>query len=158
MCVAFPIRSYDGTLVAVNARAIETCDPGDRHRIRGQKSLGVFSHTALQADSVILVESAINAMSLATCGFTAAATIGTSVPRWLPQTLALKKVVIAYDADEGGNKGAERLVQVVRLTRGIIRLSPPVPYNDWNDALRGIRRGQLTAWLQAHLPRPMGTF
>ncbi len=90
--VVFPFCDRDGAPVAFQARAID--GEADGHQARGTKSAGVFSTCtdALKAESVILCEAPIDALSLAACGFEAVALGGTSAPAWIVKALALKRV------------------------------------------------------------------
>ena len=137
--VLFPVNGYGGNLVAVSGRFVD----GGRYlktRAAGRTSLGVFSTpSALKAHVVSIVEGPIDALSLALCGLSAMAIIGTSWAEWLPKAIASKSVFIATDADDAGDETAERLTKALASSGcRLLRLRPHIG-KDWNDVL--VRQG-----------------
>jgi len=102
----------------------------------GRTSLGVFSTPdAMKARVISIVEGPIDALSLALCGLPAVAMIGTSWAKWLPEALVSKSVFIATDADDTGDKAAERLNKILAtFDCKLLRLRPYFG-KDWNDVL-----------------------
>ncbi len=135
--VVFPINNQEGKLVALSARAIDDFYLDPKHTVKGQKSLGVFSTPgALDSDTLIITEAPIDALSLATAGFPAVATIGTSWPDWLVEMASKKLVFIAFDNDEdkAGEKASIKLTaQLSGLGAKAQRLLPN--RKDWNEVL-----------------------
>lgn len=102
--------------------------PGSR------KDLGYFSVAAPSATSIILCESAIDALSCfllrprARCVSTAGARPN---PRWLVPLLQSHHVRCGFDADPTGDHMARAMIA---LHPTVTRLRPP--QHDWNDVLR----------------------
>ncbi len=79
----------------------------------------------------------------------ALALVGTAAPAWLPQAAAFRRVVVALDADDAGDRAATGLTDALAsFARSIERLRPPAG-KDWNDALLA-DYGGLCAALEAH--------
>lgn len=160
--VTFPVRNHAGQLVAFSGRACVECAPAGRQRTQGPKREGVFNPAALAGPVPIIVEAPVDALSLATCGYPAAALIGTTAPAWLSTALVGGTVYLATDADppqpDGtpgpGDKAAAALDVAIRRAR-CERLRPPAPWKDWNAALVGLGRATLAAWLSDRLPPPV---
>jgi hypothetical protein len=78
---------------------------GDRKIMLGPKSDGVFvAGAGLPPDPVAIVEAPIDALSIALCGITAVALLGTETPAWLPARLAFRRVLLATDQDAAGER------------------------------------------------------
>lgn len=89
------------------------------------------------AEEVVVTEGAIDALSVAAGGYRAVAVLGAAVADELVanRIAALPgRLVIAFDADEAGERGAERL-QTLLSTRGrpTVRLALPSGVGDVND-------------------------
>jgi hypothetical protein len=100
-----------------------------------QKDLGYFSIAAPRATTIVLCESAIDAMSCfllhpsSLCVSTSGARPN---PRWLPTFLSQgHRVYCAFDADSSGDSMAQ---QMIALYPAIRRLRPT--QHDWNDVLK----------------------
>ncbi len=161
--VAFPFCDRDGAPVAFQARAID--DKPDGHKAHGTKSAGVFSTCAdaLKAESVILCEAPIDALSLAACGFEAVALGGTAAPAWIASALAFKRVYLAFDNDQNGagdTAAAKLALDLQSFGASVSRLAPPredaADKSDWNAMLLHIGAPALCDWLteRLHIPEP----
>jgi len=132
--VCFPIKGKAGELVAVHARLTD----GRKFDklTAGEKSRGVFSTPgAFTAPALVICEAPIDALALAVAGLPAIALCGTSWPEWLPQACGLKNVLLAFDADDGGDKAAEKLgVELSPLGAYAYRLRPKAA-KDWAEVL-----------------------
>ena len=108
-------------------------------RNRGGFWITSGQHSPLQCRTVMLVESAIDALSaealalpcqpqmiLSTAGAACA------LPEWLTGADSLRTVICGYDTDSAGELAAERLATDPR----VVRLRPPPSVKDWNDLLR----------------------
>ena len=96
-------------------------------------------------EPLILVEGLFDALSLAVCGWSSAATIGRWAP-WLPEITRGRTVWIGFDATRQGEIDFLRYIQL--LPNAIVRrLLPPPRCKDWNTAL--VKRGRifLADWL-----------
>lgn len=151
--VVFPICNRGGDLVAVQGRAVK----GDAKRTFGPKKEGAFfapievggrllDPLDRRAPAIIVVEAPIDALSLATCGFPALALCGTSGPSWLHIVCGLRRVILAFDADEAGDRAAEKLAPTLERFGAKCERMRPDGFKDWNDGLRA-ERDELTDWL-----------
>lgn len=145
--VLFPVHDRNGALVAVSGRFTDgRANP--KTQTAGKKSGGVFATPgALDTPLVAVCEAPMDALSLHLCGIPAIALIGTSWPEWLPAALAFRSVLLAKDADKGGDDAAAKL-QPALEARGArtLRLRPRGG-KDWSELLE--KRG--AAGLRAYL-------
>lgn len=159
--VVFPIRGAAGQLVAAEGRAINelfTVRDGSTTKVlsAGPKKVGVFATpNALQQSFLVIVESPINALSLALCGLPAVATCGAgNHPAWLITAARGKVVWTAYDPDTAGENGNQQLAQDLAEDGTPSRyLKPPFDGMDWNDCLQTYGVPAMTAALQAVIHR-----
>jgi DNA primase len=156
--VVFPFCNGVGAPVAFQARALDN-EP-DGHRAYGRKSAGVFSTCAdaLKAETAIVCEAPIDALSLAMCGFPSVALGGTSAPDWMFSALAFKRVLLAFDNDANGagDRAADKLVPALKsFGAKTARLAPQrvsdALKSDWNMMLLEQGAPVLHAWLVARL-------
>jgi hypothetical protein len=136
--VLFVVCDASKAVVAVHGRYLRP-DASPRMKSAGPVSQGVFqTPDALSNPVLIICEAPIDALSLAVCGLPAIATCGAgNIPDWLPDLAKTKKkVLIAFDHDEGGNKGANKLSTALKSV-GVhpYRLYPKTG-EDWNDYLQ----------------------
>ena len=104
--------------------------PGSR------KDLGYFSVSAKDANTIVLCESAIDALScfILHPGTLCISTAGARPnPRWLPPLLCTAQQVVfcGFDADPTGDDTAASMIALHPQVR---RLRPRL--HDWNDVLR----------------------
>lgn len=145
--VVFKLHDRTGQLVAVNVRYIDDRKP--KTRSVGDRSLGVFATPgALVSEApLVVVEGPMDALSLAACGVPAVALVCTRAPRWLRTAAAFRRVLVALDADDEGDKAAVLLEDEVQgFAKSVERLRPPVG-KDWNDALMQTDFQALCDWL-----------
>ncbi len=145
----FPDSDENEKRVSVSYRAIF----GDFKGSLGPKSKGVFAtafaHFGPDVKRVTVTEAAIDALSLATCGVQSFAVNGKDgLPDWFLRRCAFRVVQIAFDADAAGDAAADKLAAVLR-SRGatVVRLRPPEPFKDWNEALIAQGKDALTEYL-----------
>lgn len=141
-CIVFPFRDKAGKVVAVAGRAVR--DGGLDKPALGPKSAGAFWAPCRHYRPlnrvlpwVIVCEAPLDALSLASCGFAALAVGGTSVPAWLVEELAFRRLALAFDRDDAGDEAAARCVKAL-APRGALcrRLLPPEGHKDWNELLQ----------------------
>lgn len=134
--VVFPLVDETGARIGVQARACQAGSAWKRTIYDIDKSGGVFLAGQEPFALPVIVEAPIDALSLAVGGLPAIATVGTGRPNWLPGKCALKRVVLAHDADDAGNKAAESMATELRgFGAEVLRLRPPRGCKDWNEAL-----------------------
>lgn len=96
--------------------------------------------------SITVTEDPLDALSLAQIGFPAVALCGIRPPTWLHLVCAFRRVLLAFDADEAGDRATDtQTYALVSFGAHCERLRPD-GFKDWNDALRG-GRDELSDWL-----------
>jgi uncharacterized protein with GYD domain len=149
--IVFPLRDQAGALVAASGRYIQSAaQPKARHG--GAASAGVFAtYGALRCELVTICEAPIDALSLAACGFAAVAANGCNLPDWLPAALAFKRVLIASDADDAGDKAAlEWIAKLQAFGARCVRFKP-YRAKDFNEALQRDGKSATATYLEARL-------
>lgn len=139
-CLVIPLKNESGQVVSFYGRRISDREP--KHLYLKGPHRGLVNRQALEVwrDTMILTESLLDGLSLITLG----------IENVLPcygahgftadhlnalQRQMTQKVVLAFDADEGGRKGAAK-VQAQLLEAGFeVALIEPVRAKDWNQAL-----------------------
>ena len=154
--VLFPIRTRSGELLAAQGRAVK----GSAKRTHGPKKEGAFFAPVVLGErifapldkripSIILVEAPIDALSIASCGFPSLALCGTSGPSWLHLACGLRRVSLAFDADDAGERAARSIeAQISPFGARCERLCPQ-GFKDWNEWLQGDRVA-MTGFLEAN--------
>lgn len=153
--VVYPFGDAAGETVALEGRFL---DAGARVKgmCAGPKRAGVF-YAPLLSDYpgvLIITEGAVNALSVALCGFPALATGGAAnLPAWLPARCRRKRVYIGFDPDAAGQAGARRLAAALGAA-GVPAtwLHPPLEGVDFNDYLQYYGQPALTRTLAAAIP------
>jgi hypothetical protein len=140
---------YDqrNTLVSVHGRYLEVNRRQDKMLTIGPGGGTLNILGGWQADPLIIVEGLFDALSLATCGYPCAATIGRWVP-WLPEIAAGRTAWLALDAGRPGEAEVSRYAERMRSTQ-VRRLMPPGHSKDWNTALVKRGRGVVADWIHA---------
>jgi len=134
--IVYPLCDQAGKLAAVGVRYV---DGGDDPKTRtgGRLLLGAFVVPgAFDGESVVIVEGPADALALALCGVSAVALHRTSAPAWVLRACAFKRVLVALDADDGGEKGVAQITPLLSAYGATVeRLRPPAG-KDWNDTLQ----------------------
>lgn len=146
--VVFPICDYDGYQIGANGRYFQPLPNGHTSMTAGKKSGGVFC-APLQfpngrvlrpfdrdAPAVIVTEAPIDALSLAAIGFPAVAFCGCDAPSWIHLKCGLKRVVLAFDADDADDKAAKSLKARLAPFGARCERLRPESGKDWNEALQ----------------------
>lgn len=161
--VVFPVRDLEKRLVAAQGRAVR----GNAKLTAGPKRNGVFLAPALKnpisptddaslavfqpleatLPAIIIVEAPIDALSLATCGFPALALCGTSGPHWLHIACGLRRVLLAFDADEAGGRASSDIETRIASFGARCERMAPEGAKDWNEMLLQRGRDFLSDWL-----------
>ena len=147
--VIVPLYGCDNQLVSIHGRYL--------HTVRGQpKMLTVGPGNGLisvlggrRAEPIIVVEGLFDALSLATCGWSALATIGRWAT-WLPDRCVGREVWLGFDASKGAEAEATRYQGALSGAK-VRRVRPPGRSKDWNSALRKHGVAALQYWLKHHL-------
>ena len=152
--VVFPLRDAERNLVAAQGRYLGDGDgKSPKARTAGNKKAGVFAtadfhESRKRGAPIVITEAPLDALSIAACGFPALALCGKDGwPEWLPIVCAFHPVALAFDADEAGDAGAEKLARVLAgLGARTFRLRPEGA-KDWNEILQRQGREVLSEWL-----------
>lgn len=131
--VVFEVRNRAGEIVGTQGRAISPDEFGPKAYTSGSISLGVFTTPgAWDAPVLVVAEAPLDALSLHVCGLPALATLGSSLPEWFAVACAVRPVIIATDADDGGDRAAEKWMARLRPLVGNVHRLRPVGHKDWN--------------------------
>ena len=132
--VMFPIIDVSGNVIAFGGRVMDDSKPKYRNTMDTpvfKKSRNLFAlNFAKQvcAESIILCEGYMDVIAMHSAGFTnAVATLGTAITSEQARLMSryTKKVIISYDADEAGQKAAQRAMKMldeVGLEVGVIKV------------------------------------
>lgn len=156
--VVFPIRDAQGALVAAQGRYLQDgSGSGPKARTAGDKKAGLFITAGLwdavgRGAPIVVCEAPIDALSLALCGYPALALCGKDGwPSWLVLKCSFHKVALAFDADEAGDAGAEKLHNALfSLGARPFRMRPEGA-KDWNQLLIEQGREHLEEFLALRL-------
>ena len=109
--ITFPVIADDGIIGTVYGRAIDDKGKHDRHLFLPGPQSGIWNHAALKSPEIIITEGIIDALTFWCAGFQNVTT-GYSA-KTLPEelldaliTAKTQRVLIAFDRDEAGDKGA----------------------------------------------------
>lgn len=147
--VVFPARDEKGALIGAQGRYT---DERETPKTRTVGSAGVFlTPGALDADVLTLTEAPIDALSLAMAGVPALALFGCNLPEWFHRLRSFPRVAIATDADEAGDRAAEKwAARLEAFGACCYRLRPDASIcselegaKDWNGALKLIDAADL---------------
>ncbi len=150
--VVFPIVDREGNALAIHGRATSAEFIDTPKKTKGKRKEGLFQTAdAFDADILFLVEGPADAMTLHQCGFAAVASVATSIPSWLPNQMAFRKIIVALDADETGDRDADKHINEFRAHGArAVRLRPEGA-KDWNDMLQSIGADALREFVQDKL-------
>jgi len=138
-CIIFPVINTDGIITGIYGRRIT--GTGDKHNYLPGGHLGFFNSRALIAKEVIITESIIDALSVMTLGYrNVIASYGaqgfTDEIRDGLISAGVEKLYVAFDADNGGNRGAEKIVEKLQgAAVQVYRVTFPDGF-DPNDFIR----------------------
>jgi Toprim-like len=143
--VLMPLYDDRGRLTSVHGRYLHATRTQDKMLTLGAGGGTVNVLRGWRGEPLILVEGLFDALSLATCGWSCAATIGRWAP-WLAAATAGRVVWLAFDAGRAGDADVQLYRQ--RLPDAAVRRLPPPPRcKDWNTAL--VKRGpaEVARWV-----------
>jgi DNA primase catalytic core len=121
--IVFPVVAESGEIGTVYGRAIDDGGKHERHLFLPGPQRGVWNPAALRSAEVILTEGIIDALTFWSAGFRHVTTSysAKALPEeMLDALLAAKvaRVVIAFDRDDAGDRGAEEVAAQL-MARGI---------------------------------------
>lgn len=157
--VVFPLKNRAGKIIAAQARAIE----GAAKLTAGPKKDGAFFAPVQMSSGrifapldestpvIAVTEAPIDALSLASAGFPAIALCGTSGPNWLHIACGLRRVALALDADEAGEKASAELERILKPFGARCERLRPKGAKDWNEMILQLGPTVLGDWLSSRL-------
>jgi len=109
--IVFPVIAESGEIGTVYGRAIDDGGKHDRHLFLPGPQRGIFNPAALRSPEVIVTEGIIDALTFWGAGYRNVTTgySAKALPEELLDALIaakMQRVLIAYDRDEAGDKGA----------------------------------------------------
>jgi DNA primase len=148
-CVVVPLLNEAGQVVSFYGRKIDEAAKVKHLYLKGKhRGLVNLAAAKVYPDELILTESVFDALSLVALGFeNVIPCYGTN--GFTPDHLAAMKeartrlVVLAFDADEAGRKGAAALKEKLIAEGVAVKIIEPVGAKDWNEFLTS--GGQLEA-------------
>ena len=155
--IVFPLRDQSGVLRGAHARYV---DGRDRPKARtlGDKRQSLFATAGAflpVLPALIVTEAPLDALSLAHASYPALAVCGTEPPVWFHRLCAFRRVLLAFDADDAGERAADKLAPMLEsFGARCERLAPDDDLGgakDWNEALQTQGRDPLADWLAARV-------
>ena len=146
--IVFPLRDLRGVLRGAHARYIDGCDR-PKARTLGDKRHSLFATAGAfdaRLPALIVTEAPLDALSLAEAGYPALAVCGTQAPHWMHRAGAFRRVLLAFDADDAGDRAAETLTPELTSFGARCERLRPDGFKDWNEALQA-GRDVLADWL-----------
>jgi hypothetical protein len=136
--VVFPLCDRAGTLIAAQGRFLTTQGSKPKAITSGPKSGSIFATSGAFADvqrgaPLVLTEAPIDALSIAVTGFPAFAFCGTSAPTWLHLIGGRRRVLLATDADEVGDRAADIIGAALSVYGAECERLRPDGVKDWNE-------------------------
>ncbi len=133
----------------MHARYLHATHAENKMRTIGTSGGVIGVRGGWRADPFLIVEGLFDALSLASAGWAAIATIGRDAD-WLAEVSSGRSVWLACDAGRPGEAEAARLA--ARLPRAHTRRLPPPPRcKDWNTALGKLGPARISQWIAAHV-------
>lgn len=144
--VVAPMVNAKSQICSLHGRYLNTIGKQNKMLTIGPGG-GIFHVGATwNINPIILVEGLFDALSLATCGYSAIATVGRLAP-FLPEVCRDHIVILAFDGNRPGESEVTFYKDFLTQSR-CYRITPPGRCKDWNTAL--IRQGKhgIHHWLK----------
>jgi DNA primase len=159
-CVTVPLFDAEGQIVQMYGRRIGAVGASDaRHLFMRGGHRGVFNRAAFTASKeIVLCEAVLDALTFWCAGFRHVTT-SYGVEGFTPELREafganeIKRVLIAYDADEAGNRAAEKLApELAAMGLSVFRVNFPrkMDANEYAQKLRPAEKSLGTALRAAH--------
>lgn len=151
--VVFPLRDRQGKLVGAQGRYVDGHDQ-PKARTLGDKRCGLFvAKGALDAamPALLVTEAPLDALSLAQAGYPAVAVCGTEPPTWFHRLAAFRRVLLAFDADEAGDRAADKVAPLLSSFGARCERLRPEGAKDWNELLQHAGQHDLADFLALHV-------
>ncbi|MBS1913897.1 MAG: toprim domain-containing protein [Bacteroidetes bacterium] len=147
--VIVAMRDRHGITALVHGRYLRTARGQNKMLTIGAGGGMVSVLDGWHAEPLIIVEGLFDALSMAACGWSCAATVGRWAS-WLPDVAQGRTVWLAFDSARAADAEAERYRERLRGA-SLLRLRPPGRSKDWNTALAKQGIPSLARWLRQTL-------
>ena len=140
--IVFPIRTLEGKLIAVQGRFLSPSKGFSKCLTFGEKSKGVFWGPTARAafdegQALAIAEAPFDALALEVAGVPAVALCGASgAPEFLRRGCFGRRYLIAFDADDAGDKAADVIGAELRSLGALVTRLRPEGAKDWNEILQ----------------------
>ena len=144
--------SRELALTGVQGRYIDGREANGWRKVQTGGGGAFLTAGADDADPVAIVEGPLDALALADGGpgwdgVPAIACTRASIPPWLASRVLGRRVILALDADDAGDRGADRALPVLQASGATVtRVRPPHGAKDWADA-------RIVEWRATYRPR-----
>jgi hypothetical protein len=140
-CLVIPERDSDLQVIGLNRRhpdgAKRACPQSRRGLIIPRSTEGL--RYVSRISPAILTEGPTDALAAASAGFFAIGRSSATFADYLEPLLRDMPVAIAADNDDAGRRGAEKAAAAIHGSASMVKIvSPPEPYKDCRDWLRGV--------------------
>lgn len=89
-----------------------------------------------QLPALLVTEAPLDALSLAEAGYPAVAVCGTEASAWMHRASAFRRVLLAFDADEAGDRAADKIAPHLASFGARPQRLRPEGAKDWNEMLQ----------------------
>lgn len=157
-CLVFPLRNEKNQIVSFYFREIDSTKPNKHYYLKNRQGL-YPNYPTVETKSIIITESIIDAVSLKQSisnDFTILANYGTEGGK--EQTEAIEKlqelqeIIIFFDGDEAGKKGAEKLASQLQKEHLTIKIVQTPENEDINGLLEGHEPEIFNHLLESSIP------
>jgi hypothetical protein len=137
-------------LTGVQGRYIDGREADGWRKVQTGGTGAFLTDGADDADPVAIVEGPFDALAMADdgsgwLGTPAIACTRASLPAWLLSRVLDRCVIVAYDADDAGDRGADVAIAALKAAGAIVTRRRPRGHKDWADA-------RLREWRDAYRP------
>jgi hypothetical protein len=138
--VLFPLCDRAGALNAAQGRYLTDREGKPKAITGGALNQAIFATAGAfdwlkRGAPLVVTEAPIDALSIAAAGFPAFAFCGTNPPAWLHLAGGLRRVLLATDADDPGDRAAEKIAARLHTFGATCQRLRPEGAKDWNEFL-----------------------
>ena len=139
--IIIPYYSPEGKLIYFNGRTVVESSLRYKGPAKdcgvGKEDVLFFTSYPASGSQIYLCEGEFDALSLAKCGFVAAACGGKNLSDKQAVQLSPYKICLALDADEAGQMAMQKMRnKIIQYGHPNVKMvKPPAQYKDWNNVL-----------------------
>lgn len=144
--LVIPYIKEDGSMFYFQARSLSNlCQPKYLNCKDYKSSHILYPFDYDSGSNLFVTEGVFDCLSLKKCGFNATTTISCNVSKEQMQQLKLYQgdIILAYDSDKAGRKGAAKFLRTAKeqkIDLRKLRWCSPITCKDWNETL--VSRGK----------------